>query len=138
MSFAFSAALFDDNNDSDFINNKRKHSKTQKNYKEGFDKGKVNSVLEEVHKKQRPDDDDIENEEDLINKKTLFLTYFEGNANYTMYKDNYFHQLASLEELRNICSQFEMSCKSTKLCFIDMINCYCFNPSLNDVLYSSS
>ena len=62
MSFAFSAALFDDNNDSDFINNKRKHSKTQKNYKEGFDKGKVNSVLEEVHKKQRPDDDDIENE----------------------------------------------------------------------------
>ena len=58
MSFAFSAALFDDNNDSDFINNKRKHSKTQKNYKEGFDKGKVNSVLEEVHKKQRPDDDD--------------------------------------------------------------------------------
>ena len=33
MSFAFSAALFDDNNDSDFLNNKRKHNKTQKNYK---------------------------------------------------------------------------------------------------------
>ena len=30
MSFAFSAALFDENNDSDFLNNKRKHSKTQK------------------------------------------------------------------------------------------------------------
>jgi hypothetical protein len=60
MSFAFSAALFDDNNDSDFINNKRKHSKTQKNYKEGFDKGKVNSVLEAVHKNQKPDDDDDE------------------------------------------------------------------------------
>ena len=60
MSFAFSAALFDENNDSDFLNNKRKHSKTQKNYKEGFDKGKVNSVLEAVHKNQKPDDDDDE------------------------------------------------------------------------------
>ena len=66
MSFAFSAALFDDNNDSDFINNKRKHSKTQKNYKENFDtgknfdKGKVKSVLEEVHKKSTPDDDEDE------------------------------------------------------------------------------
>ena len=60
MSFAFSAALFDDNNDSDFLNNKRKHSKTQKNYKEGFDKGKVSSVLEEVHKKSTPDDDEDE------------------------------------------------------------------------------
>jgi hypothetical protein len=66
MSFAFSAALFDDNNDSDFLNNKRKHSKTQKNYKENFDtgknfdKGKVNSVLEEVHKKSTPDDDEDE------------------------------------------------------------------------------
>ena len=66
MSFAFSAALFDDNNDSDFINNKRKHSKTQKNYKENFDtgknfdKGKVNSVLEEVHKKSTPDDDETD------------------------------------------------------------------------------
>ena len=60
MSFAFSAALFDENNDSDFLNNKRKHSKTQKNYKEGFDKGKVNSVLEELHKNQKPDDDEDE------------------------------------------------------------------------------
>ena len=66
MSFAFSAALFDENNDSDFLNNKRKHSKTQKNYKENFDtgknfdKGKVNSVLEEVHKKSTPDDDEDE------------------------------------------------------------------------------
>ena len=68
MSFAFSAALFDDNNDSDFLNNKRKHNKTQKNYKENFDtgknfdKGKVNSVLEAVHKNQKADDDDDENE----------------------------------------------------------------------------
>ena len=68
MSFAFSAALFDDNNDSDFINNKRKHNKTQKNYRENFDtgknfdKGKVNSVLEAVHKNQKADDDDDENE----------------------------------------------------------------------------
>jgi hypothetical protein len=67
MSFAFSAALFD-NNDSDFLNNKRKHNKTQKNYKENFDtgknfdKGKVNSVLEAVHKNQKADDDDDENE----------------------------------------------------------------------------
>ena len=60
MSFAFSAALFDDNNDESFLNNKRKHSKTQKNYKEGFDKGKVSSVLEEVHKKSTPDDDEDE------------------------------------------------------------------------------
>ena len=68
MSFAFSAALFDDNNDSDFINNKRKHSKTQKNYRENFDtgknfdKGKVSSVLEELHKNGKADDDDVENE----------------------------------------------------------------------------
>lgn len=62
MSFAFSAALFDDNNDSDLLNNKRKHNKTQKNYKENFDTGKVNSVLEELHKKQKADDDDAENE----------------------------------------------------------------------------
>ena len=66
MSFAFSAALFDENNDSDFLNNKRKHSKTQKNYRENFDtgknfdKGKVSSVLEEVHKKSTPDDDEDE------------------------------------------------------------------------------
>jgi hypothetical protein len=66
MSFAFSAALFDDNNDESFLNNKRKHSKTQKNYRENFDteknfdKGKVNSVLEAVHKNQKPDDDEDE------------------------------------------------------------------------------
>jgi hypothetical protein len=59
MSF-YNAALFDDNNDSDFINNKRKHSKTQKNYKENFDTGKVKSVLEELHKNQKPDDDEDE------------------------------------------------------------------------------
>lgn len=64
MSFAFSAALFDENNDSDFLNNKRKHSKTQKNYKENFDTGKnfdkvkVSSVLEELQKKNADDDDD--------------------------------------------------------------------------------
>jgi hypothetical protein len=64
MSFAFSAALFDDNNDESFLNNKRKHSKTQKNYRENFDteknfdKGKVNSVLEAVHKNQKADDED--------------------------------------------------------------------------------
>jgi len=64
MSFAFSAALFDENNDSDFLNNKRKHSKTQKNYRENFDtgknfdKGKVSSVLEELHKKPPDDDND--------------------------------------------------------------------------------
>jgi hypothetical protein len=64
MSFAFSAALFDENNDSDFLTNKRKHSKTQKNYKENFDTGKnfdkvkVSSVLEELQKKNADDDDD--------------------------------------------------------------------------------
>jgi len=64
MSFAFSAALFDENNDSDFLTNKRKHSKTQKNYKENFDTGKnfdkvkVSSVLEELQKKYADDDDD--------------------------------------------------------------------------------
>ena len=64
MSFAFSAALFDDNNDSDFINNKRKHSKTQKNYKENFDTGKnfdkvkVSSVLEALHNQKPYDDED--------------------------------------------------------------------------------
>lgn len=64
MSFAFSAALFDENNDSDFLNNKRKHSKTQKNYRENFDTGKnfdkvkVSSVLEELQKKNADDDDD--------------------------------------------------------------------------------
>ena len=60
MSFAFSAALFDDNNDESFLNNKRKHNKTQKNYKENFDTGKVKSVLEELHKNQKPDDDEDE------------------------------------------------------------------------------
>ena len=65
MSF-YNAAIFDENNDESFLNNKRKHSKTQKNYKENFDtgknfdKGKVSSVLEEVHKKSTPDDDEDE------------------------------------------------------------------------------
>ena len=65
MSF-YNAAIFDENNDESFLNNKRKHSKTQKNYKENFDtgknfdKGKVNSVLEELHKNQKPDDDEDE------------------------------------------------------------------------------
>jgi hypothetical protein len=64
MSFAFSAALFDENNDSEYLTNKRKHSKTQKNYKENFDTGKnfdkvkVSSVLEELQKKNADDDDD--------------------------------------------------------------------------------
>jgi hypothetical protein len=63
MSF-YNAAVFDENNDSDFLNNKRKHSKTQKNYKENFDTGKnfdkvkVSSVLEELQKKNADDDDD--------------------------------------------------------------------------------
>jgi hypothetical protein len=67
MSFAYSAALVDDNsnniNDSDNYLNKKKqsvtHNKTQKNYyKENFDTGKVNSVLEALHKNQRTDDDE--------------------------------------------------------------------------------
>ena len=72
MSFAYSAALVDDNsnniNDSDNYLNKKKqsitHNKTQKNYyKENFDTGKVNSVLEALHKNQKVDDDE--------NKSTL-------------------------------------------------------------------
>ena len=67
MSFAYSAALVDDNsnniNDSDNYLNKKKqsitHNKTQKNYyKENFDTGKVNSVLEALHKNQRTADDE--------------------------------------------------------------------------------
>ena len=74
MSFAYSAALVDDNsnniNDSDNYLNKKKqsvtHNKTQKNYyKENFDSGKVNSVLEALHKNQRTDDD--ENKSNLGN-----------------------------------------------------------------------
>ena len=74
MSFAYSAALVDDNsnniNDSDNYLNKKKqsvtHNKTQKNYyKENFDTGKVNSVLEALHKNQRTDDD--ENKSNLGN-----------------------------------------------------------------------
>ena len=63
MSF-YNAALFDENNDSEYLTNKRKHSKTQKNYKENFDtgknfdKGKVNSVLEALHNNQKPEDED--------------------------------------------------------------------------------
>ena len=38
---------------------------------------------------QKTDVDDIENEEDLINKKTLFLTYFEGNANKTYFMSRF-------------------------------------------------
>jgi hypothetical protein len=61
MSF-YNAAIFDENNDESFLNNKRKqHSKTQKNYKENFgnfDKGKVNSVLEALHNNQKPEDED--------------------------------------------------------------------------------
>ena len=75
MSFAYSAALVDDNsnniNDSDnYLNKKRQttpHNKTQKNYyKENFDTGKVNSVLEALHKNQKSDDDD-ENKSNLGN-----------------------------------------------------------------------
>ena len=74
MSFAYSAALVDDNsnniNDSDnYLNKKRQttpHNKTQKNYyKENFDTGKVNSVLEALHKNQKTDDD--ENKSNLGN-----------------------------------------------------------------------
>ena len=72
MSFAYSAALVDENsntnNDSDnYLSQKRKttsqtHNKTQKNfYKENFDTGKVNSVLEAMHKNQKPDDDSKSN-----------------------------------------------------------------------------
>ena len=63
MSF-YNAAIFDENNDSDFLNNKRKHSKTQKNYKENFDTGKnfdkvkVSSVLEALHNQKPHDDED--------------------------------------------------------------------------------
>ena len=67
MSLAFNAAIYDENsninNDSDNYLSKKKqsitHNKTQKNYyKENFDTGKVNSVLEALHKNQKTDDDD--------------------------------------------------------------------------------
>ena len=66
-SLAYSAALVDENsntnNDSDNYLTKKKqsvtHNKTQKNYyKENFDTGKVNSILETLHKNQKTDDDD--------------------------------------------------------------------------------
>ena len=66
-SLAYSAALVDENsntnNDSDNYLTKKKqsitHNKTQKNYyKENFDTGKVNSILETLHKNQKPDDDE--------------------------------------------------------------------------------
>jgi len=63
MSF-YNAAIFDENNESEnYLTNKRKHSKTQKNYKENFgnfDRGKVSSVLEEIHKNEKPDDEEAE------------------------------------------------------------------------------
>ncbi len=70
MSLAFNAAIYDENsninNDSDNYLTKKKqsitHNKTQKNYyKENFDTGKVNSVLEALHKNQKTDDDDKSN-----------------------------------------------------------------------------
>jgi hypothetical protein len=75
MSLAFNAAIYDENsninNDSDNYLTKKKqtitHNKTQKNYyKENFDTGKVNSVLEALHKNQKTDDDD-ENRSNLGN-----------------------------------------------------------------------
>jgi hypothetical protein len=74
MSLAFNAAIYDENsninNDSDNYLTKKKqtitHNKTQKNYyKENFDTGKVNSVLEALHKNQKSDDD--ENKSNLGN-----------------------------------------------------------------------
>jgi hypothetical protein len=67
MSLAMFAAPFDENtndsltNNSDNIMNKKRqnHNKTQKKYpKENFDTNKVNSVLEQIHKKSSDDDDD--------------------------------------------------------------------------------
>ena len=63
MSLAYSAALVDENSntnndyDNNYLIKKRQtitHNKTQKN----FDTGKVNSVLEALHKNQRTDDDE--------------------------------------------------------------------------------
>jgi len=111
MSFAFSAALFDDNNDESFLNNKRKHSKTQKNYRENFDtgknfdKGKVNSVLEEVHKKSTPDDD--ENDSGMFNPppKPISVTGLnaqkENMMNMTNQNDLMFRTLGSAPQPTN-------------------------------------
>jgi len=65
MSLAMFAAPFNDNPNSDLMSNnsdnaiskkKQTHNKTQKMYpKENFDTDKVNSVLEEIHKKSTDD-----------------------------------------------------------------------------------
>ena len=69
MSLAMYAAPFDNdlnqdsNNDDNVINRKRQtHNKTQKKFpKEGFDQQKVNSVLENIHKNSKIDDDEETN-----------------------------------------------------------------------------
>jgi hypothetical protein len=111
MSFAFSAALFDDNNDSDFINNKRKHNKTQKNYRENFDtgknfdKGKVNSVLEAVHKNQKADDEDDEvgnfNPPQTISVGQINTQKKENMMNMTNQNDIMFRTLGSAPQPTN-------------------------------------
>ena len=66
MSLAMYAAPFnndlnqDNNNEDNLINRKRQtHNKTQKRFpKEGFNQEKVNSVLENIHKNSKVDDDD--------------------------------------------------------------------------------
>ena len=66
MSLAMYAAPFDNdlnhdsNNEDNVINRKRQtHNKTQKKFpKEGFDQQKVNSVLENIHKNSKVDDDE--------------------------------------------------------------------------------
>jgi len=66
MSLAMYAAPFnndlnqDNNNEDNIINRKRQtHNKTQKKIpKEGFNQEKVNSVLENIHKNSKIDDDD--------------------------------------------------------------------------------
>jgi hypothetical protein len=67
MSLAMSAALFEDetnnaqttnSNGSNYINNKKRNNKTLKMYKEGFDKNKVNHVLQKLHNQYENEDDE--------------------------------------------------------------------------------
>ncbi len=69
MSLAMYAAPFDNdlnhdnNNEDNIINRKRQtHNKTQKKFpKESFDQQKVNSVLENIHKNSKVEEDDNDN-----------------------------------------------------------------------------
>jgi len=68
MSLATCAAPFDEtesftnSSDNNYLNNKKRHNRTQKVYpKESFDTSKVNSVLEKLHNNSDNDDDDMGN-----------------------------------------------------------------------------